>query len=304
MRLATISAFAGLFVAFLAADASAFCRSSTCRDTATKECKTDEDGCPAEGSKLYWPTSCVSYAVNRLGTQDLDPEDSRAIIRKAFQSWSDVPCPSGGSAKMTFEERDPVSCKKSEYNKTGSNLNVVLFQDDDWKYRGIDGTLAKTSVTFNDDTGEIYDADIEINAANNTLTITDDLAKVDFDLQSVVTHEAGHFIGIAHSSETSAVMYSSYPEGSLALRTLTLDDVDAVCAIYPPNSDAACNFDPRGGFSESCDGPAASKGTCAISSAPSNVSDRNASSGLWILSFGIILVGGRALRRARGSGTT
>lgn len=237
------------------ADASAFCRSSTCRSTASKECETDEDGCPATGAKLYWPSSCISYATNKLGTQDLDPADTRDVIKKTFQAWSDVPCADGGNASMTFQEREPVSCKKSEYNKAGPNVNVVLFQDNDWKYRGIDGTLAKTSVTYNDQTGEIYDADIEVNTANNTVTITDDPRKVQYDLQAILTHEVGHFIGIAHSPLPDAVMYASYNPGSTTQRELTPDDVEAVCNIYPPNSGVPCETDPRGGFSGTCDDP-------------------------------------------------
>jgi hypothetical protein len=164
---------------------------------------------------------------------------------------------------MTFEERAPVSCKKSEYNKEGKNLNVVLFQDDDWQYRGIDSTLAKTSVTYNDETGEIYDADIEVNTANNPMTITDDGPKIRYDLQAILTHEVGHFIGIAHSPESSAVMYASYSPGSIEQRTLTPDDVAAVCAIYPPKRAAACNVEPRGGFSPTC-GTEEKSGLCTV----------------------------------------
>lgn len=275
------------------ADASAFCRSSTCRTTASKECPTDEDGCPTTGSKLFWPSSCISYATNKLGTQDLDPLDTRAIIKKTFQAWSDVPCPDGKIASMTFQERDPVSCKKSQYNKTGPNVNVVLFQDDDWKYRGIDGTLAKTSVTYNDETGEIYDADIEVNTANNTVTITDDPRKVEYDLQAILTHEVGHFIGIAHSPNPDAVMYASYNPGSTSQRKLTADDVEAVCAIYPPNSGVPCETEPRNGFSGSCDDPE-DKGICSVA----NVGTADASMGMLGVVFGTgFLAAARARRR-------
>jgi MYXO-CTERM domain-containing protein len=278
-----------------ATEASAFCRSTTCRSTATKPCNTDADGCPTDGSKLFWPTSCVSYAMNELGTQDLDPGDTRAIIKKAFQAWSELPCP-GGSASMTFQEREPVSCKVSEYNKDGHNLNVILFQDDDWKYRGIDGTLAKTSVTYNDATGEIYDADIEVNAANNTVTITDDPAKVEYDLQAILTHEVGHFIGIAHAPDFSAVMFASYSPGSVSQRTLTPDDVDAVCAIYPPKSGAACNPEPRGGFSATC-GAAASSGICAVAA----VGQAQGRAGQPLASFALLGLGAIAALRLRRS---
>jgi len=67
-----------------ARDAAAYCRSTTCRSTPAKECETDADGCPAEGAKLFWATSCISYATNRLGTQDLDPagfgEDAASLV--------------------------------------------------------------------------------------------------------------------------------------------------------------------------------------------------------------------------------
>ena len=74
------SGFAGLacLAALLATSsvASAFCRSTTCRTVGMKECKTDAMSCPAEGAKLFWPTSCVSYAMNEQATQMLDPKDT------------------------------------------------------------------------------------------------------------------------------------------------------------------------------------------------------------------------------------
>jgi len=268
MLAATVAFGVALGVIALADDASAFCRSTTCRTSGAKECATDANSCPMDGAKLFWPTSCIGFSLNDQGTQDLDPEETFAILRKTFQAWTEVTCPEGGIASITFEERGPVTCKKSEYNKEGHNLNVVLFQDDDWKYRGIDGTLAKTSVTYNDETGEIYDADIEVNAANNTVTISNPPKKVEYDLQAILTHEVGHFIGIAHSAQDTAVMAPTYSPGSIAQRKLTADDIAAVCAIYPPKSGLVCNPEPRGGFSDSCGNVETKKGLCAVSSAP------------------------------------
>ena len=87
----------------LSAEASAFCRSTTCRSTGAKECATDQNNCPAEGAKLYWPTSCINFAFNQQGTQDLDPEETFAIMRKTFQAWTEVQCAKGGQATITFE---------------------------------------------------------------------------------------------------------------------------------------------------------------------------------------------------------
>ena len=294
--------FAALLIALAAlatsARASAFCRSTTCVGTSPKDCAVDAHACPTESAKLFWPTSCVSFSLNELGTQDLDPRETFAVIRKAFHTWTEVPCAGGGNATMTFEERGPVSCKRSEYNKDGHNLNVILFQDDDWKYRGIDGTLAKTSVTYNDQTGEIYDADIEVNAANNTVTLPG-AKKVEFDLQAILTHEVGHFIGIAHSAEASAVMAPTYAPGSLAQRKLTPDDVDAVCAIYPPKSGLRCASEPRGGFSESC--PSTGKtAPCAVSYvSPTSEAGRGAGASMALLGLGVLAAVRIARRRYR-----
>lgn len=286
-----ISSLVALGLLIWSDQALAFCRSTTCRSTGKKQCETDEDGCPTEGAKLFWPSSCISYATNRLGTEDLDPEETRAVIKKTFLAWSDVECADGSIARMTFQERDPVRCKKSQYNKTGANLNVVLFQDNDWKYRGIDGTLAKTSVTYNDDTGEIYDADIEVNTANNTVTISDE--KIEYDLQAIFTHEVGHFIGIAHSPNPSAVMFASYSPGSTIQRTLHPDDIEAVCAIYPANSETTCNVEPRGGFSGDCDEPVTG-GICSVQPGTGTVSY-----GVATLFMGTVALAIRARRRAR-----
>ncbi len=240
-------------------DASAFCRSTTCQGA---NCETDADDCPASGKPLYWPTSCVSYSFQKDGTQTLVYEQTQLAVGKAFAAWNELDCGGGEKASISFVPTEIVECKKSQYNKEGKNLNVVLFQDDDWTSRGIDGTLAKTSVTSNQETGEIYDADIEVNAANQELTLTDDPEKARFDLQAIMTHEVGHFLGIAHSPIPSATMYKSYDSGQISQRVLTQDDKDALCAIYPPDKPAVCNAEPKGGFGAGCED--VDEGGCSI----------------------------------------
>ena len=189
----------------------------------------------------------------------------RVAIQQSFQAWSDVPCPDAGGkfATMTFSELEDVACDKSQYNARGANVNVILFKDDDWTYKGIDGTLAKTAVTYDDRTGEIFDADIEINAAFNDLTVGD--AKVAYDLRAIMTHEAGHFIGLAHSADPNASMYATYAPGTSAGRVLSGDDIKAVCAVYPPGRRGACDTTPRGGLGATCADPA--KSGCAVAPA-------------------------------------
>lgn len=246
----------GLGLGASAGDAAAFCRSTTCRG----DCPTDANGCPSTGQPLFWPRSCLGFNLQKNGTQSLDLADVRVALQKSFQAWSEVPCPGGKAASMTFSELEDVACKKSQYNADGRNVNIVLFRDDDWTYKGIDGTLAKTAVTYDDRTGEIFDADIEINAAFNNLTVGD--ARVAYDLRTIATHEAGHFIGMAHSSDPIASMYATYAPGTAAGRALADDDIAGVCAVYPPGRQAACDPTPKGGLGTACPDP--TKSGCAV----------------------------------------
>jgi hypothetical protein len=229
------------------ASASAFCRSTTCSGG---DCPRDADGCKTTGAPLGWPGVCVGFSLQRNGTANLPANEVRDAIERSFATWSELPCDGGGQASILFAKLAEVSCRAAEYNKSGPNANVILFQDTQWKYNGPNDTLAKTTVTFDTDTGEIFDADIEINHAYNEFTTGD--ADVVYDLQSIVTHEIGHFLGIDHSPDPFATMFAEYDEGSIEQRTLESDDVAALCAIYPPSRSGKCDPTPLRGLADAC----------------------------------------------------
>ena len=73
------------------------------------------------------------------------------------------------------------------------------------------------------------------------------------DLLSVATHEAGHFFGLAHSSDPEASMFAAYTPGTITQRTLHADDVAGICDAYPAGTGAGeCDTVPRHGFSTLC----------------------------------------------------
>lgn len=230
---------------------------------------------------LQWPTVCVGFSLQRDGSVNLPLDQARPAIEASFVGWSDLDCGGGERASIAFSELDDVSCHLAEYDEDAPNANVILFQDTMWRYHGDGNTVAKTTVTFDEETGEILDADIEINHAYNELTVSDD--NVVYDLQSIVTHEIGHFIGFDHSSDSDATMFASYDEGSIEPRTLEADDVDAVCAVYPPDRGGDCDPEPQNGLGDACAGDAAkTEESTGCSASPGSAR------GAWALSLAIL----------------
>jgi len=81
----------------------------------------------------------------------------------------------------------------------------------------------------------LFNAEIEINSHDHTLTTSASPAPGAFDLQTILTHEAGHFLGLAHATNDHAVMYAYYAQDS---RELSADDTAGICTAYPPQSGA------------------------------------------------------------------
>ncbi len=210
-------------------------------------------------------------------------------MRQAFQAWENADC-GGGRPAVAVEIFDPVSCDQQEYNQRGGNVNLVAFRDTEWPYMGSGNTLALTTVTYNLDTGEIFDADLEVNSTGNIdITTTDDT--VVYDLLSILTHEAGHMLGIAHSVDPTATMKVEYEPGDLELRTLAPDDAAAVCAAYPPPDLGTCDSTPRHGFKATCGpGPEEDEG-CTVSAAESDEGDAS-----WLVLSGLALAMARIRR--------
>ena len=80
---------------------------------------------------------------------------------------------------------------------------------------------------------------MEINSAQFAFSASGEPIPTAFDLEAVVTHEAGHFLGLAHTPDTAAVMYAGGEPGRTLQRELKADDLAAVCAAYPADGTRA-----------------------------------------------------------------
>ena len=235
----------------LAGSSSAFCRATTC-DPGKKDCARNTQSCLTEGKPLFWASSCVQVYVQKNGSPALGIGFStfKESVSRAFSAWLSADC-GGAAPSIDVQVLGPITCDVAEYNATQKNANIVLFRDDQWPYVGGEDALAFTHLLFNADTGELWDTDLEINSFEYDFSTGDPVTGNDLD--SMLTHEAGHLLGLAHTLSKDATMYAQYKEGTDTLRTLSPDDVNGICAAYAPDrvtSRTSCS--PRHGFSDAC----------------------------------------------------
>ncbi len=227
--------------------AEAYCRTSTCSAEKLPLCtppQTEPCGIP-----LFWNRDCIGISMQRDASRQVDLASATAVVRQAFDAWENADCGDGETPGIRVLLTEPVSCNAVEYSTKG-NANIVVFRDDAWPHEDAPNELALATISFNTETGEIYDADIEVNTANYTFTLSDD--NVETDLLAVLTHEAGHVLGLAHTSGTEATMYKEYMMGDISIRTLDQDDIDGICAASPPKAESNCDSTPRHGFLDTC----------------------------------------------------
>jgi MYXO-CTERM domain-containing protein len=269
-----------------ASHASAYCRTAVCGEEVGKVCEpAQSNDC---GIPIFWPSTCIGFSVQRDASADVSLETTRELVAQAFEAWSQADCGSG-TPSIVASDLGPVSCTEQTFDSETKNANLIVFRDDDWQYGK--GALALTTVTYALDTGEIRDADIELNSENAAFTVTD--TDVEVDLLSILTHEAGHFLGLAHTPVTDATMQTDYSPRSVTLRSLEADDVSAICAVYPPDRDGSCSPEPLNGLGDECDEAAGSEDGCECAS-PGTPASSHAWVGLAAAAVALLLV-----RRAR-----
>jgi MYXO-CTERM domain-containing protein len=179
---------------------------------------TDASAYVESGS--IWQELPVTYKINQSTIPGSISGTAIASVDAGFQSWEAPTCTSfravnGGNTTAGQDIND--------------GQNTILWRSDTWggTLGDVNSTIGITMTSYSGNTR--YDADIVFNDVGFDWDTTGGFNNV--DTQSIATHEEGHFLGLNHTPYESAIMYAAYSGG--LKRTLTGDDVQGVCALYP-----------------------------------------------------------------------
>ncbi len=190
----------------------------------------------------HWNFSAFPVTWNLNPATGKNVSGSRAVqdvIAASFAAWTSAP-----NATLAISQ-GPNSGVSSE-STSPANINLICFVCSDADFTKDSNTLAVTITTTADSpgqsdghggssgfAGQILKSDILFNPAVQFSTGSGGTGQ---DLQTVATHEIGHFFGLDHSAVVRAVMF---PFAS-SLTTLSYDDVAGLSMLYPKtNPDVA-----------------------------------------------------------------
>ncbi|XP_022969893.1 metalloendoproteinase 1-MMP [Cucurbita maxima] len=167
------------------------------------------------GQPRWIRSSTLTYALSPDYTIEyLTSSEIRKVVRRSFSRWSAV-------IPLNFTE-------SSDYES--SDIRIGFFRGDHGDGESFDGVLGILAHAFSPENGRLH-----LDAAERwAVDFEKEKSKVAVDLESVVTHEIGHVLGLAHSAVKEAVMYPSLsPRGKKV--DLRIDDVEGVQALYGSN---------------------------------------------------------------------
>ena len=165
---------------------------------------SDDDDFPEDPSTedeawVFWDVSSVGFKMG-VPSEDFPSQfTATGSIENAIDSWDDV---ESSVLSLTYDGLDVYLA-----NDPGDGVNVIFWSShstfDDYDLNGL--TLI-TTPTSDVNLGEFSDVDIALNE-NRSWTTGSPVCHADSlkDVQSVVTHELGHALGLGHATGENAM---------------------------------------------------------------------------------------------------
>jgi hypothetical protein len=181
------------------------------------------------GSVVTWPMNTVPIYLDADGTSDIagSTTDLNAV-RNGFNSWNNVTC-----SALVLSEVGTVTSTSSMLTSGYDDKNVfVWLETSQWTLGQWVLGVTLPATTYG---GDLIEADIVMNGYSASWSTTG--GYYDADIESVAVHELGHLFGLQHVLDGNS-MYepptmAPAVDPELRTRSLTQDDRDAACFLYP-----------------------------------------------------------------------
>jgi predicted Zn-dependent protease len=165
-----------------------------------------------------WPTTPVTVRVYNVGNSTItDGDGGVTAVVNAIRAWGIISSSTTSSPAVRGSAPATIMLNSNGGGLcTGSCLAATL-------------TGYYTTQTGDD---RIYDADVYTNTSQPLYSSRESGCSGEYDIDSIMTHEVGHVIGIGHSNVAGATMYPSISACNTAPRSLATDDINAKNDLY------------------------------------------------------------------------
>ncbi|UJR82657.1 matrixin family metalloprotease [Sandaracinus amylolyticus] len=198
---------------------------------------------------LAWPRRELGVRIASDTSRDLAAVDVSDAIRRSLTTWTRA----GGCTDVALLDLGaPADLRTNLLGGSPDGENRVVFREDGWPPDLGPETLAITTLVYRRSTGEILDADIDLNALDHAWSVSATPPLEATDLENTITHELGHLLGFAHVSDPDATMFASSDVGDVVKRDLAADDVTGVCEVYPAARRTPGGVGPRPPLTSGC----------------------------------------------------
>ncbi len=168
-----------------------------------------------------WTTSDVTFRVNPTN-QDVSDTAAINAIKAGAAIWSTQ---SNAHIHLTYGGTTSVSSVDVD------GTNAIFFRNATSPEGS--GVIASTYTFWLGD-GELFDVDMVFWDGPHRFYTGTSGCSSGYYIEDVAAHEFGHFLGLGHSSVSSATMSPFTTFCSQTRRTLASDDISGIQALYPP----------------------------------------------------------------------
>jgi hypothetical protein len=163
-------------------------------------------------SNGFSPIPAVIYVYSDASNATKDS------ISSACSAWNNAGC-----GTLVIKSSSTHNNTKFPYENSQNQITAG--------YRGTNSYIVRTTkVSYSDTWSELYEVDIDI---NQSYPFSNSGASDAIDVQSCMTHELGHLLGLDDvTNDSDATMYYKIGYGETRFQTLSADDKDGIKYIY------------------------------------------------------------------------